>query len=141
MTDESVCFDQASNEALIAWFCSDGVGVSSREIVQAAKDISGSDGLWNYPNDPADFGRCARLLKLVPSLREPAFKRLSEDGSPVWKALISRWDEIEATMEKEAGIDWSKGSSAPDTYELMIRIKSDARLQDKHEEDGLLSGP
>lgn len=74
----------------------------------------------NYPRDPADLGRCLRLLKLIPSWR----KRLPEMSRkhPCWRALVKHWDELEKMMADECGIDWSKGQAAPLTYKRMKEI-------------------
>ena len=79
----------------------------------------------NHPHDPDDLGRCLRLMKLVPEIREGFVERMSA-LSPEWQALAERWDEIAASMEAEVGIDWSKGRSAPRTYGLMRSILRDA---------------
>lgn len=42
---------------------------------------------------------------------------------PIWAALVARWDDLAASMEAEVGIDWTKGKSAPRTYELMRKIR------------------
>jgi hypothetical protein len=52
------------------------------------------------PRDPADFGRCYRLLKVMPSWRD----RLSEVSAqfPAWKSLVDTWDELTALYEEES---------------------------------------
>lgn len=49
--------------------------------------------------DPADFGRCYRLLKIMPSWRP----RLPEVAAlfPKWTGLVSAWDELTALYEEE----------------------------------------
>ena len=40
--------------------------------------------------------------------------------SPEWKALVARWDELEALFLEEAGdLDWSSGKDARKTYDAM----------------------
>lgn len=48
---------------------------------------------YEHPRDPADLGRCLRLLNLEPECR----KRLPEmsAASPEWAALIANWRELE----------------------------------------------
>ena len=52
-----------------------------------------------YPHDPADFGRCYRLLKVAPEWRA----RITELGKydSKWKLLSERWDELEKLYEEE----------------------------------------
>jgi hypothetical protein len=74
-------------------------------------------GHWNHPHDPADLGRCLRLLEAVPEWK-PRIVEMSRH-SIGWAVLSARWDEIAASMADEVGIDWSKGTKAPKTYALM----------------------
>lgn len=107
---------------VISWFGAGDTGLSSKSIAIAGTGGDKPACGWNYPHDPADFGRCARLLQKVPQLATPAFDRLKAEGGPKWQSLIERWDEIHQTMESEVGIDWSKGRRATKTYELMKSI-------------------
>lgn len=109
---------------LIEWLAGGERGISSNAIV---KRITGlSTGLrrrgMDYPLDPADFKRCEKLLRAVPALR-PELHRMS-DVSPVWAALVARWDEIAALLEEEApGVyDGALSRRAPNTYALMRSI-------------------
>lgn len=78
----------------------------------------------DHPHDPDDMNRCLKLLQRVPGLREslPAMAELS----PAWKALVSRWDEIEAMQMAEIGIDWEKGRKARRTYALIQEVLNSA---------------
>lgn len=102
-----------------AWIVDNDTGMSSKAIWAHMMGTKPRDG-WATPRDPADFGRCARLLKLIPAWR----KRLPEMAgrSRQWRKLVKHWDEIHAVMEAEVGIDWSKGGKAPMTYDLMKKI-------------------
>ena len=112
---------------LVRWATGQGTGLSSNVIARAASGVCADDSSWNYPHDPADFGRCAYLLSLIPEIKEPAFEVLSANGGVVWAALIARWDEIETCMKKEVGLRWEKGRSAHETYDLMRGIIAKAR--------------
>lgn len=105
-------------ERALNWVSGNDTGLSSETIwrVMMGREV----GRVSYPHDPDDFGRCARLLRLIPEWR-PRLK-LMAGASVVWAALVDRWDEIADAMEAEVGIDWSKGRSAPKTYELMKSI-------------------
>lgn len=110
------------NLKVISWFGSGDTGMSSETIAIAGMGGEKPRYGWSYPSDPDDFGRCARLLAKIPELREPAFARLKEVGGDKWRALIAIWDVVHKSMEDEVGIDWSKGGSAPKTYDLMKSI-------------------
>jgi hypothetical protein len=77
-----------------------------------------------YPSDPSDFNRCLELLIAAPEVEDamPEIAKISKQ----WDAIISRWDEVETSFINEAGQNWSKGKSAPLTYELMKEIYSEA---------------
>lgn len=103
-------------ERAAEWLLSDDTGMSSKAL--CARMMGGKpkmDG-FNYPSDPSDFGRCYRLLKLIPEWRA----RLHEmsDCGPYWKALVEQWDAIEASYLAETAV----GPHAEKTYKLMKSI-------------------
>jgi hypothetical protein len=69
------------------------------------------------PRDPSDFGRCYRMLKLFPELRE----RLPEVASacPEWSGLVGAWAELEALWEQE-----SPSGKCPALYDRMKALLS-----------------
>ena len=73
-----------------------------------------------YPHDPDDLDRCLKYLLKVPEARADLY-RMAE-LSPVWKALVERWDEIETSHLEEVGLGWHKARKAPKTYALMRSI-------------------
>lgn len=100
------------------WIVSGDTGLSSEAIWAT---MVGAKRKWSsYPHDPADLGRCLRLLRLMPRWR----KRLDEmrQHGPAWAALVEHWDDLEALMDEEVGIDWSKGDRAGMTYKRMREI-------------------
>lgn len=105
-----------------AWIVGSDSGMSSKAIWAHMMGGEPAYG-WSHPHDPADFGRCARLLELMPEWKA----RLPEMAarSAVWTRLVARWDEIYASMDSEVGIDWSKGRRASLTYDLMQRVLSE----------------
>jgi hypothetical protein len=114
-------FDQRVN----TWIVSGDVGQSSKTIWATMLGIDlGEDGT-NHPHDPADLGRCLRLLELMPEWkpRVPELAALE----PCWRALVEHWDNLASSMEDEVGIAWEKGKSAPATYALMRTVIDDAR--------------
>lgn len=103
----------------IEWLASGETGLSSETMAfWIAFDIKREDR--HHPLDPADFGRCLRLLEAVPEMR-PHLHRMCEVSKP-WAAIAARWDEIEACHIEEVGLGWTKARSAPKTYELMGSI-------------------
>lgn len=97
-------------------------GISSQAIM--AKMLGGKPEAGSYPSDPADLGRCLRLLERIPEWKA----RIGEMATVgfVWAALVARWDELRQSMEGEVGIDWSRGKKAPKTYDLMKKIEGAA---------------
>ncbi len=71
----------------------------------------------SYPLDPSDLNRCLKLIALVPEWKS----RISEMGEHggKWKALANNWEDLEDCFIAEAGVNWSKASSAPKTYKMM----------------------
>jgi hypothetical protein len=102
---------------LAEWFGSGDTGLSSETIALwlSARVKNG----WgpHTPSDPSDLGRCLRLLERIPEWKT----RMAEmaECSEGWARMMIYWDEIAASMADEVGIDWSKGRSAPKTYEMM----------------------
>lgn len=103
---------------VIHWFASKDTGMSS-EAIASHMAIGECDG--SYPHDPADLGRCLRLLKLFPEW-EARIGEMSAYGK-VWAAYAARWQDMKTAMEDEVGIDWSKARKAPKTYDLMKNIQ------------------
>lgn len=102
--------DEAASGSSVApdlqkWFTTDS-GMSSMtiasvlvpELRQACLARLNHDaGFW--PRDPDDFGRCYRLLKLIPN----GVERLSEVASayPAWARLVAAWPELTGLYEEE----------------------------------------
>lgn len=88
-----------------------------------------------YPLDPADFRRCQLLLRLVPKLRKRL--PLMAECSPVWAALVERWDEITKVLEAEVPTvylsRYGYEGSAPKAYALMQEIIAAGRTAEAHQ--------
>lgn len=85
------------------WILGRDTGVSSKTILAVMMGVitqptqCGFD--YDVPHDPADFGRCYRLLKLFPAWRV----RLEEVANlfPKWRPMVREWSELERTYERE----------------------------------------
>lgn len=104
-------------DKVMNWLLTGRVGSSSKAM---AAHLCGYSCEGDYPLDPDDFNRCLLFLQAVPEAR-PELHRMAT-VSPVWAALVARWDEIEKSFLDEAGLDWSKGNRASNTYRLMNKI-------------------
>jgi len=97
---------------------SDDTGISSQSIVAVMTGCDlGKVKNLSAPHDPADLGRCLRLLERFPEWK-PRLK-LMAGVNERWAKAVECWDEIGVSMADEVGIDWSKGQKAPNTYKLM----------------------
>ena len=95
------------------WLFSNDTGISSKTILAV---ILGFPCDWKSPpSDPADFGRCYRLLKKIPELRAELHQMRSEGD--VWGALVDQWDELEMLYEEEL-----PSGTAPKLYERMKQL-------------------
>lgn len=103
---------------MLQWFCTGKVGLSSKAMVCAVIGLP-CDG--DYPRDPDDLNRCLLLLEMVPEVRR-SFHKIAAINDQ-WRRLIARWNEVEQCFVDEVGLGWSKGISAPRTYDLMQQIQ------------------
>lgn len=53
------------------------------------------------PSDPADFGRCYRLLKVMPSWRPRLSEVAGAFPNSEWPALVKHWDELTTLYERD----------------------------------------
>lgn len=87
---------------LKAWLASDDTGVSSRYMAAALAPLAGlppwipkSNHFRPFPHDPADFGRCVRLLEAVPELRPHIAELADPKHGHVWNAIAAEWETLE----------------------------------------------
>lgn len=107
---------------LARWLAGRDTGASSKAI---ALFMSAGVETGETPSDPADLGRCLRLLELFPEWKP----RMSEMQGGFWPTFARHWDEMAASMAREVGIDWSKGREARETYALMKQVRDEAYLK------------
>jgi hypothetical protein len=108
-----------ASEGVMEWLASGDTGISSESLAYEylGTERKGHFGV-GHPHDPADLGRCLRLIARIPEVRS-CVDRLAAKREG-WAKAAKVWDRIAASMEEEVGIDWSKGDRAPKTYELMM---------------------
>lgn len=84
----------------IAWLTNGDTGTSSLTIWHLMMGREMPPNRWpSVPLDPSDFGRCYRLLKVMPTWRA----RLPEVAQrhPKWQPMVQAWDELTALYELE----------------------------------------
>lgn len=110
---------------LLNWLSSGDTGTSSRAIF--TRMLGATETGWDtYPRDPADLGRCLRLLALAPEWAA----RIGEmaDVGHVWASLVGRWDELRQLYYSE--VTGERGWRADKTYALMRRLIDDGLRAD-----------
>ncbi len=110
--------DEGTRDAVFRWLAGHDRGASSECIAFTALGVHCEP---RHPLDPADLGRCLRLLARVPVLQAGFAERMRGVSLP-WALLVAAWDELAALMEEEVGIAWSKGGTAPRTYARMREL-------------------
>jgi len=98
------------------WLAGRDTGISSCTIYSVMQH-TGMDR-YDVPQDPADFGRCYRLLKLFPEW----LPRLPEmlPRFPEWRGLVDNWAELTALYEEEIQ---NKSGMAPKLYARMKELQ------------------
>ena len=115
----------SSGDVELTWLRSPDTGVSSKTIFSVLSEKHGRVAAirTGVPHDPADFGRCHRLLNLIPGWRE----RLPEVAAayPEWSALVREWDTLTKLYEEEL-----PSGSCPKLYAAMQPLIEEGRLAD-----------
>lgn len=99
------------------WMALGDTGISSIAIWRHMQGKA-PDTTWgpSPPADPADFGRCYRLLKKFPEWRARIGDMAAYEG---WWALVEKWDELEALYAEEA-----TGDAAPRLWKMMQELEA-----------------
>ena len=104
------------------WVRSRDVGVSSGTIYAAASgQLSPYPAHFDVPHDPEDFGRCYRLLKLFPEMREHLAKTVYLCLK--WKPFVDAWDELTSIYERALNAASGSASADDDAHKLYDRIQ------------------
>jgi hypothetical protein len=104
-------------KAIAEWFITGQVGSSSKSLAAEALGIEVRE--IDYPRDTSDFNRCLMLIDRAPEVRH-AVDTLARK-SEAWLLLVRRWDLLESSFLREAGLNWSKAHAAPHTYDMMCK--------------------
>ena len=101
----------------IDWLMGDDTGISSKTIFSVMMDCAIDRA--DVPYDPADFGRCYRLLKQFPEWES----RLGEVSSkyPAWTPMVDSWSELSLIYEAK---DYTK------LYKKMQELVDAGRILD-----------
>lgn len=104
------------------WWQGPDTGTSSKVLCQTLAGWGQRIQGQHVPRDPADFGRCYRLLRAIPGWRE----RIGEMSAvPGWGGLAAAWDELEALYEEEL-----PSGSGPKLYARMRELqRSEAEMK------------
>lgn len=105
-----------------SWYTNGDTGTSSLVIAHVLhrpnKLFTNGTLKEDVPRDPADFGRCVRLLDLMPQWR--ALLPAVADVSPAWRAMVQHWSELEALYREEAPL-----GTAPKLYERLAKLRGE----------------
>lgn len=101
-------------ERAVAWLRGGDTGSSSETILEVMTGIPVKK--HDIPYDPADFGRCYRLLKQFPEWK-PQLRKVAE-RFPIWTPFVDNW----TTMEKIYERDEPTNSSA-ELYDMMVMLR------------------
>ena len=80
------------------WLNGRDTGTSSLTIYAVMMNTPSPHNRYDVPHDPADFGRCYRLLNLFHDWKP----RMVEVASrfPTWKPFVREWDKLTEMFEK-----------------------------------------
>lgn len=104
-------------QTLSEWAASWDTGISSRTIFHTFMGYGGPQFAPDVPYDPADFGRCYRLLKIAPPEWRANLAKVAA-RYPAWGPLVDRWDDLERLFEEELPT-----GKAPRLYALMRELR------------------
>jgi hypothetical protein len=126
-TQETYSQDCLSSDA-IRWLAHGEHGESSQAMFMKLTGVElhkrGPLNKSAYPFDASDLRRCRLLLEAVPELNEWLHKM--REVSPIWEALVGRWDEVCGVMDAECA-SWRDGIGfCPKTYELLTEVERSA---------------
>ena len=125
-------------DVALQWLLGCDTGTSSKTICAVMVGEKTPYYCGDVPGDPDDFGRCYRLLKLIPTWRD----RLQEvaDRKKEWGPLVREWALLERMYEQErTGL----GCTPNMLYKAMQELIEEGRLEAgwKKQGPGCWNGP
>lgn len=111
----STTAELTEQQRALQWVVGSDTGISSKTIWAVMLGAVQGEARWptyGTPADPDDFGRCYRLLELIPEWRG----RLHEvaERFPDWAPLVENWEELEELFRPVTGtpgIRWNLDAS------------------------------
>ena len=113
----STTLSPASIASIGAWLVSNDTGRSSKTMACIALGATGKLRT-DAPYDPSDFGRCLRLVEVVPELRT-CFGQIAEI-EPRFAGILENWDALEAIFRR----DLPTGTSS-ELYDRIKKLRGD----------------
>jgi hypothetical protein len=113
--DPKVCPRLGYNGDPHAWWSGPDTGMSSKTIWRVLMGHPATIDVYE-PADPADFGRCHRLLHAIPGWRARIGEMARVRG---WEHLAPAWDELEALYVEEL-----PSGRAPKLYKRMAELRA-----------------
>lgn len=97
-TTSQPCLDCVGGRAS-AWLAGNDTGSSSKTIHCVLSGVPSTSDFpsWSAPWDADDFGRCARLIDLIPEW-EPRIREVAA-ACGAWRPLAARWPELKALYD------------------------------------------
>lgn len=96
--------NESVNERAWWWWNNGERGMSSEAMWRCFMNGVNSHSPAAHPSDPDDFGRCYRLLKVVPEWKNELHKLKAL--SPVWDRLIDNWHNLNEMFEQNERENW-----------------------------------
>lgn len=112
--------EKSLERKILEWMANSDKGTSS--LTMAFRTANIETHFKTEPYDASDFNRCLNLVYEVPEVRKH-FTKIAK-LSPEWMTIISNWDRLEKSFLNEAGLNFSKRSSAPITNQLMKDLRA-----------------
>lgn len=103
------------------WFKSWDTGTSSLVLYAAMTGQAVTPSYPDPPRDPSDFGRCYRLLALVPPNERAATLEKVSARHEKWRKTIAAWPELTALWEEET--TQRTDGTAPKLYQRMQELR------------------
>jgi hypothetical protein len=106
----------------LKWLLGNDTGTSSITIWAVMMGETDLSFGFDIPYDPADFGRCYRLLKMFPEWES----RLNEmaEKFPKWGPIVREWNNMTELYEKE-----NLSGRSQKLYALMQKLREEGRSQ------------